>query len=162
MIRFEKAQWLFPIAVALHNSEEAVWMPGWASQHHIRLPFAPPQAGEIRFALLVLTAGAFAVTYLSQRNGKQSFWAYLTFGYMVAVLANVLVPHIPATLVYRMYTPGVVTAGLVNLPCMSLLVFMSVRENWVSGGRAIASAIAVPLAIAGMIPILFLMGRAFG
>jgi hypothetical protein len=159
MIQFQKAQWLFPIAVALHNFEEAIWMPEWIAQHHIQLPFAPPPAGEIRFALAALTVGAFAVTYLSQRNGKQSFWAYLMFGYIVAMLANVLVPHVPATLLYRMYTPGVVTAVLVNLPLMSLLVFLALRENWVSGGRAVVSAIAVPLAIAGIIPILFMVGK---
>jgi hypothetical protein len=156
---FQKLQWLFPVAVSLHNSEEAIWMPGWASQHHIRLPFALPQAGQIRFALIVLTIAAFAVTYLSQRKGKQSFWAYLTFGSIVAVLVNVFVPHVPATLVYRTYTPGVVTAVLVNLPLMSLLVFIAVRQRWVSGGKAMASAIAIPLAIAGAIPILFLIGR---
>lgn len=154
---FQKLQWLFPIAVTLHHSEEALWMPGWASQHHIRLPFALPQAGQIRFALFVLTVAAFALTWLSQHKGKQSFWAYLMFGSIVAVLVNVFVPHVPATLLYRTYTPGLVTAVLVNLPVMALLVFISVRERWVSGGRAIASAVSVPLAIAGTIPILFLI-----
>ena len=158
MIRFQKLQWLFPFAVALHNCEEAIWMPGWASQHHIALPFPFSQAGEIRFPLFALTVAAFAVTYLNQQKGKQSFWAYLTFGYMVAMLVNVFVPHVPATLVFRTYTPGVVTAVFVNLPLMSILVFFSLRERWVSGGTAVVSAIATPLAIGVIIPILFLIG----
>lgn len=162
MIQPHKLQWLFPIAVTLHNSEEAIWMPGWTSQHHIRLPFSPPPAGQIRFALIVLAVAAFVVTYLSQRSGKQSFWAYLVFGGIVAVLVNVFLPHVPATLAYRTYTPGVVTAVFVNLPLMSYLAFISFRENWVAGGRALVFAITVPLAIAGMIPILILIGRSFG
>jgi len=60
-----------------------------------------------------------------------------------------------------MYTPGVVTSVLVNLPLMSLLVFMSLRERWISGGRAAVAAIAVPLAIACVIPTLLLIGRVF-
>jgi len=155
---FEKLQWLFPIAVTLHNCEEAIWMPRWASQHDVRLPFPRPQADEIHFALVVLTVAAFAVTYLSQRKGKQSFWAYLMFGSIVAVLVNVFVPHVPATFVYRGYTPGVVTAVFVNLPLMSILCLKAVRESWVSGAKAVASAIAVPLAIGVMIPALFLIG----
>ena len=156
---FEKLQWLFPIAVALHNSEEAIWMPGWASQHHIQLPFTPPDVGQIRFALFVLTLAAFAVTYFSQRKGRQSFWAYVLFGSIITGLVNVFVPHLPATLVYRSYTPGVVTAVFVNLPLMILLALAALGERWVSGGRAVASAVVVPLAIAAVIPILFLIGR---
>ena len=158
---FQKLQWLFPISVTLHNSEEAIWMPGWASQHHIQLPLAPAPAGQIRFALVELTMAAFAVTYLSQRKGKQSFWAYVMFGSIVAVIVNVFVPHVPATLVYRRYTPGVVTAVLVNLPLMSLLVFSSLRERWVSGARAIVSAVVVPVVIGGIIALLFLLGSRF-
>jgi len=26
---FQKLQWLFPIAVTFHNSEEALWLPPW-------------------------------------------------------------------------------------------------------------------------------------
>jgi len=71
---------------------------------------------------------------------------------------NVFVSHLPATLLYRTYTPGVITAVFVNLPVMSLLVFTAVRENWVSGGRAIISAIVVPVAIGGTMLILLWMG----
>lgn len=48
------------------------------------------------------------------------------------MLLNVLLPHIPATLVFREYTPGVVTAVLINFPVMSILLFKAVREQWVS------------------------------
>lgn len=71
------------------------------------------------------------------------------------MLLNVLLPHIPATLVFREYTPGVVTAVLINLPVMSILLFKAVREQWVSGGKAIAYALLVPLAIGGAIAALF-------
>jgi len=159
MISFQKMQWLFPIAVTLHNSEEAVWMPGWTSKNRIRLPFTPPGDVELRFALVVATGAAFAVAHLSRRHGKQSFWAYIFFGYVVTMLVNVFVPHVPATLLYRMYTPGVITAVFVNLPVMSLLAFMAVRENWVSGGRAVISAIVVPFAFG--VAILLWMGGFF-
>jgi hypothetical protein len=86
-----KLQWFFPIAVTLHNCEEAIWMPKWVSRHAAQLPLQLPGTKELRFALVVLTLAAFAVTYLSDRKGEQSIGAYLMFGYVVAMLVNVFV-----------------------------------------------------------------------
>ena len=116
-----------------------------------------PGAGAFRYAVAVLTVAAFVVTYLSERKGKESVWAYLLFGYIVAMLANVLIPHIPASFVFRSYTPGVVTAVLINLPVMGFLSIRAVREGWVSGRKAVVFGVAVPLAVAGIIPMLFLI-----
>ena len=151
---FQKMQWLFPIAVTLHNSEEAVYMPKWILAHGRQLALHPG-AAKIWFGLLLLTLAAFAVTYLSAQKGKRSVWAYLLFGYAVAMLVNVLIPHIPATLVFGEYTPGVVTAVLINLPVMGSLLFKAVREQWVSGIKAFAYALLVPLAIGVAISALF-------
>ncbi len=153
---FQKLQWLFPIAVTLHNSEEALSFPNWWVRHAKEFPMHPGP-GVFRSAVAVLTFGAYVVTYLSQRKGQESVWAYLTFGYIVAMLANVFIPHIPASLLFRSYTPGVATAVLINLPVMSYLSRRAVQEGWVSGRRAVVFAVMVPLAIAGMIPILIFL-----
>ena len=154
---FQKLRWMFPVAVTLHNSEEAVWLPGWFARHAIEVPmhFAP---GVFRFAVAALTVAAFLVTYLSTRKGKESVWAYLMFGYIVAMLANVFIPHIPASVMLRSYTPGVVTAVLINLPVMGFLAIRAVSEHWVSGWKALMFGMAVPLAIASIIPVLLLIG----
>jgi hypothetical protein len=155
---FQKMQWLFPIAVTLHNGEEAVWMPGWSSQHASQLPMHPPGTIEIRTALIVLTVAAIAVTFLSDGKGPRSFWSYLMFGGIVAMLVNVFVPHLPATLWFRSYTPGVLTAVFINLPLMSYLAWLAVREQWVSGGRAVAFGLGVPFALGGAILLLMVFG----
>jgi hypothetical protein len=143
---FRKLQWFFPIAVTLHNCEEAVYMPRWVSRHSKDLAFQPA-ATRIWFGLMVLTGAAFFITFLSYKKGRQSTWTYLLFGYAVAMLANVFVPHIPATLFFRAYTPGVVTAVLVNLPIMIFLLFRAKSDDWVSGSKAVAYAVLVPLTI---------------
>jgi hypothetical protein len=156
---FKKLQWLFPIAVTLHNGEEAIWMPGWALRHAGRLPMHPPGALLVRVMLIALVIAAFAVTYLSEREGPRSVWAYLLFGGIVAMLVNVFVPHVPATLSFRSYTPGVVTAVLANLPVMSYLALRAVRERWVSGGRAAAFGVGVPVGLGGAIFLLMVFGH---
>lgn len=142
---FRNLQWLFPIAAMLHNGEEAITMPAWDLRHAAQLPVRPPGALEMRIAFLALTLAAFGVTYLSARKGPQSIWAYLTFGYMIAFLVNVFVPHVPVSIVLRGYAPGVVTAVLINLPLMSVLALKAVREKWVSGWKAVAFGAGVPV-----------------
>lgn len=153
-VPFQYLQWLFPIAVTLHNCEEAIYMPGWLVAHSERIPLHPGTA-RIRFALLFLALAAFVVTYLSAKRGKESVWAYIQFGSVAATLANVVVPHVPATLFFREYTPGVVTATLVNLPVMILLFARAIKERWVSGTKAAMYAVLLPLALAAAILALF-------
>ncbi len=148
---YRKAQWLFPVAIALHNGEEAIWMPGWAARHSLQLPVHPPDAVSLRAALLVLTLAAFAITYLSYRRGPRSFGAYLLFGSIVTALLNVFVPHVPATLAFRSYTPGVVTAVAINFPVMVYLSLRAVRERWVLGWKAATFALVVPAVVGVMI-----------
>lgn len=143
-------QWAFPIAVALHNSEEAIFMPRWLADHRDQMSLHP--ASSVIWAALLITAlAAFVVTWLSTRKDRQSFWAYLFFGGAATMLVNVFVPHLPATLIFRRYTPGVVTAVFINLPVMTLLLSTAVRSGWVSGVRAIRYAVLTPLTIAAMI-----------
>ncbi len=155
---FRNIEWLFPIVVTLHNAEEAIWLPGWSK----RVGFwkSPVSPGVFRFAAAVLTILAFAVTWLSAESGKQSIWTYLAFGTMAVTLANVLVPHLAATVARRSYMPGVVTAVALNLPVLSLLLVMALREGYVSGGKAAVYSIGVAGLLVAAIPALFKMGRA--
>jgi hypothetical protein len=153
-MRFEKLQWLFPVAVTLHNTEEALTMPRWIATHATRVPLHPAST-KLWLGWLGLTAAAFGITYLSARKGKESVWAYLLFGYCAAMLANVFIPHVPATVAFGGYTPGVITAVLVNLPVMILLMARALGERWVSNGKAAAYAVLVPVGIGGAIVLLF-------
>jgi len=157
MAAFRRSQWLFPIATTAHNLEEAIWLPRFVAAHASELPWHV-EPGQFRFGLVVLTVAAWIVTYFSWRRGRQTWWAYMLFGYIVAMLVNVFVPHIPAAIVFGGYAPGVVTAVVVNLPVMAFLVVRALRERYVSGSKAVVFAVAVPVSIALMIPLLFAAG----
>ena len=154
---FQSLLWFFPVVVTLHHAEEAIWFPAW-TQRVRRWP-APVSPGVFLFAVSVFTILAFAVTWLSARSGKQTVWTYLAFGYMVAVIANALVPHIALTLAMRRYMPGVVTGAFLNLPVLSLLVVLALREGYVSGFKAAAYSIGVAAVLLLSIPALFKLGR---
>lgn len=139
-VGFRNLEWLFPIVITLHNAEEAIWLPGW-SNRRCHAQVAP---SVLRFGATVLTVLAFVVTWLSVRSGKQSVWTYLAFGYMVAMLANALIPHIAVSVATRSYMPGVATAVALNLPVLSLLVVLALGDGYVSGWKAAAYSAAVP------------------
>jgi hypothetical protein len=155
---FRNLEWLFPIVVTLHNAEEAIWLPGWSKQ--VGFWKTPASPGVFRFAVAVLTVLAFALTWLSVESGKQSAWTYLAHGAMVVTLANVLIPHLAASVAQRSYMPGLATGVVLSLPVLSLLVAAALREGYVSGGKAAAYSVGVAGLLVVAIPALFKMGGA--
>jgi hypothetical protein len=151
---FRHALWLFPCVTTLHNLEEAIWLPAWSQQGtHLH---APVGALEFRFAVAALTAAAWVVTLLARRGGP---WLAAASGYWAAMLANVLAPHVAASIVERGYTPGVVTAVALNLPVNIHLLRRARREGRLSRREiAIAAACVIP-ALLVAIPVLFAGGR---
>ncbi len=81
------------------------------------------------------------------------------FGYMVAMLANVVYPHVAMSIATRSYTPGIATAVALNLPVLSLLVVSAVAERQVSGWKAVAYGAGVPGILLLFILVLFRLGR---
>jgi len=157
-LSFRNLLWLFPIVVTLHNAEEAIWLPGWSKR--AVLWHRPVTPGSFRFTAAVLTVMAIALTWLSAVSGKQTVWTYLVFGCMVIALANVLIPHVALTVVLRSYMPGVATAVTLNLPVLSLLVVLALREGYVSFWKAAVYSVGVAGLLIAAIPALFKMGRA--
>lgn len=157
VLDFRTLEWLFPIVVTLHNSEEAIWLPDWWKRSGIWHGRVTPRS--FRFAAAVLTFLAYAVTWLSVVAGRQSVWTYLAFGCIAATLVNVLVPHLAATIAMRCYVPGVATAVLLNLPVLALLVVCALREGYVSGWKAAAFCAGVAGAVVVSILALFKLGK---
>lgn len=153
-IQFRTLQWGFPMAVALHNGEEAPTLPGCVSTHSTQL-ILRPGAVRIWVGLLVLTVAAIVVAFGSVRTGKESVWSYLLFGYAAAMLVNVFVPHVPAMMITRAYVPGGLSAVLINLPLMGLLMRQALQEHWVSGKKAGLCGVLVPAALGAGIALWF-------
>jgi hypothetical protein len=155
---FRDLEWLFPIVVTLHNAEEAIGFPGWSREAGSRW-HGSITSGTFRFAAAILALLAFAVTWMSLVSGRQTVWTYLAFGYIAAMLANVPVPHVAATIALRRYVPGVATAVLLNLPVLTLLVVCALREGYVSGWKAVAYCVCVSVILVASLPALFKLGK---
>jgi len=153
---FELLAGLFALAITLHNAEEAIWLPAWSQSagkwHH------PVTAQEFRFAVIMLTGLAYVAVGLAVVYGKESPGAYFLSGYALAMLLNVLFPHLIATVVMRRYAPGALTAVLLNLPVTLLLLHRGFQEGYVHWQKFIWAGPLAVLGIMALIPILFAMG----
>ncbi len=155
-MRLQTVIWLFPIALTLHNLEEAVWFPVWSQ--HAGFWHSPVGASEFRIGLIILTLMGYGVTYWSFRGGAESMGSYLLAGFAFAMLLNVIY-HLAATVGLREYAAGVVTAVLINLPVMSYLLLRMFRQHWVRWPKAIPALLLVPVTLLLLIPGLLFVGR---
>src|SRR5260370_40939340 len=74
-MRLERLLWLFPIALTLHNLEEAIWFPAWSQ--HGGFWERPIGATEFRIAAVLLTILAFAITFWSVRTSGSAHDLYV-------------------------------------------------------------------------------------
>jgi hypothetical protein len=155
-MRLEKLLWTFPVALTLHNLEEAVWLPAWSQ--HAGFWDSPVGPTEFRVAAALLAILAYAATYWSIRAAKESMETYVLAGFVFAMLLNVIF-HVAATVALRKYAPGVVSAVLINTPVMGYLLRRLFQEHWVTWPKALLAFIAIPLALLVLIPVLFWAGR---
>lgn len=151
--------WLFPIGFAIHNLEEAIYLPSWsesAGKFHKSVG-----AFEFRFAVIVLTVISVAITIGFYMTGKQSIACYLFFAFNFVMLLNVFFPHLAATIVLKKYCPGLLTGVTLLIPVTIYLLFFAYNNQFFSFPKFWFITIAFAALVIGSIAILFKMGKYF-
>ncbi|QQR75017.1 MAG: HXXEE domain-containing protein [Holophagales bacterium] len=149
--------WLVTAGVLVHNAEEAMALPAWsasAGRWH-----RPVGAGEFRVAVAALSALLVALAGGASFAGPRSLAATLFAGYVSAMLANVLVPHLLATIAMRRPMPGTATAVALNLPLGVWFLRRALAEGYVDGPTLAWAAPLSALSLVLSIPLLFALGR---
>lgn len=120
------------VAVCLHNLEEALTFPIFRPRAAelvatIAPGFPVPGAGAFQLALLALTlAVAGLLLWAATTRRDRAAWIAIR-AVAVVILANILLPHLPAAIAFGGYAPGAATALAVNLP-IGLLVLALARK----------------------------------
>src|SRR5512147_2750590 len=127
-IPFERLLWLVPIFLALHNLEEAPFMEDWSKRLPLKIH---PSVSTRQFSIAVtfLTLAGFLITYLEINYWHQKTGYLLILGIQAIMLFNAFIPHIAATIGFRMYSPGGITAVLLTLPFSYYLFHRALSEN---------------------------------
>lgn len=90
-------------------------MEGWSRRLPVRIH---PTVTTRQFvvAVALLTVAGFLITYAALEHMDPSTGYILVLGIQAILLVNAFLPHLAATIRFRMYSPGVVTAVLITIP----------------------------------------------
>jgi len=156
-LTFEQLFFWFPVAITLHNLEEAVLLPKWSQNAGRWHP--PVEKIPFRFAVLILTLLAYVFTYVGFMGGKQSVGVYLLSGYALVMLVNVFFPHLLAAIRLGQYVPGLATGLVLNLPVCSVLLLFLLKNGYVSPWPLILTGVLFTVGILILIRVLFKIGE---
>ena len=149
--------WLFTAGTLAHNAEEAWLLPAWSAQ--AGKWYAPVAAPVFRFAVGVLSGGFVLIAGIASVAPAGSIGAYLMAGYVLAMLLNVFIPHVLASVAMRRYMPGTATAVLLNLPLGLFYLRRAWSERYIEPRVFAWAGPLVVLALLAAIPLLFALGR---
>lgn len=146
----------FCLAITLHNLEEALWLPQWSQ---IGSSFQKPvRENEFHFAVLIITALAYLVSFLtlSFQKSKIIKWAYI--GFLGSMIFNAFFPHLIVTILMKSYAPGLLTALLLNVPINTVILYTLHKQNFIRVKEIIISTAIVGILLLAIIPLLFTLG----
>ncbi|MFP7479910.1 HXXEE domain-containing protein [Terribacillus saccharophilus] len=149
---------LFLIAFTLHNLEEAFFLPAWSRTSKFQKTVEPK---VFRFAVTVITLVAYSIGALYFLWPSNVYLQYLQAGLIGAMLLNVLVPHVAATIAEKKYAPGVVTGLILIFPFGSLAMYHMFQISEIKILGVVFSAIGIGILLLGIIVTLFAIGKRF-
>lgn len=147
----------FPIAILLHNIEEALWLPKWSQ--HAKAFHKPVEKNEFHFALIVITGLALLSTYLLVLLPQSQVIRYFYFGFVGSMIVNAVAPHMIATVVLKKYSPGLFTGLTLNIPINTSILITAVERGMISSIELVLSVVGVGVILVLLIPMLFRVGR---
>jgi hypothetical protein len=114
-VSFKILLWMVPIFFMIHNIEEAPFMERWSKRLPVKIH---PTVSTPQFIVAVtfLTISGFVLTYICLVWLPTPIGYLLILGMQAVLLLNAFVPHLAATIRFRLYSPGVVTAIVLIAP----------------------------------------------
>lgn len=147
---------LFLFSITLHNIEEALWIPRWSRYTQ---KFGKQVSGdEFHFAVLIITILAYLATGLFIFFPQNLILKYFFFGFMGAMIFNIVFPHLILTIILKKYSPGLITGVLLIMPFNSLIIISSLNNSTINLNEVIISTIVVGILLLILIPILEKIG----
>lgn len=115
------------LAFILHNIEEAIFICRFPFQSPVSF-IKPASCNQFLWAVSIITLIVIILFITAMRTKKPTIYFFISTAISSALVLNVIVPHIVAAVYTFNYTPGLVTAVLLNLP-LGLLTLFKNRPN---------------------------------
>ncbi|MEY4999243.1 MAG: hypothetical protein RIS00_1287 [Pseudomonadota bacterium] len=125
---FSTALLLAPLVYAIHHAEEHLLFNfrAWRLRY-----FADNNALSTEAVLVVLMSVSMVYLLLHATiRTKVTVWVAITF--LMATQVHNAIFHLGATIVFRDFSPGLITAMVLYLPANWLIAHAALKEDWVS------------------------------
>lgn len=120
-------------AFFIHNIEEAITI----CRFQVENPFPfiqPASCNQFVVAVSIVSAAGLSAFIMSVQTKNINVYNFISTGLAAALFFNVLIPHLLVAIYTLHYTPGLVSALLLNLP-LSLLVMIKNRPYYTSRNK---------------------------
>jgi len=157
----DHAYWVFPVAFVVHDFEELLTMPAWfrAHQHELRTFLTHLGVGPFidsfptTFARAALAIAPFLILVCAVTAGvslrwQSGVWRALYGGLLGAFLLHTFT-HVAWAVIFRAYTPGLITAVLVVAPVSLFLCTFLLRRGAIDLKPSLVAAL---VALALLLP----------
>jgi len=151
---------LFLFAFTIHNLEEGIWLTRQQSsdKSKVKMHKAVTQ-DEFLFGLFWVTSLAYLVTALYIFYPEVGLFKFAYFGFVGAMILNILFPHLISTLIERCYSPGLFTGIVVIIPINGLIVKTGIALGVITIPQFIISTLTVGILLLLSIPMSFKVGK---
>ena len=147
----------FIFSITLHNLEEALWLPQWSK---LSTKFQKRvEKNEFHFAVIVITTLAYLSTGLFLNFPHMSILKYIYFGFVGAMIINVIFPHLISTVLMKVYSPGILTGIFLIIPMNFLIINNAVNDNIINLYEVFISSLVVGLVLLFIIHISLKIGK---
>lgn len=116
--------YLLPFVFTVHNVEEVLSMEKWTRSNKTPL-FKPVSTLQFGIAVSIFSLLGFLLIFGKPMFPSERIYLEISIGFSGMLLLNVFFPHLLASINFRKYAPGVITALIINLP-FSLLVLIEI------------------------------------
>ena len=132
---------LLPFAFALHNLEEILSMEKYTNSIPSGL-HKPVTTRQFGIAVALFTLLGFLVVFLKSYYPSEKIYYFFISGFSGMLLLNVFIPHLIATIYYKKYSPGIITALIINLPLTSWILWLIKNSGILTVHQTVISAIS--------------------
>lgn len=137
-----RAPWLVLGALIAHVAEELPRFPEWATRH-----FGTTSPAYFVLSHIPLLATVLYIVYRASRPWASVLWVWLLLVVQSALAANGVF-HIVATLRFREYSPGLVSAIALYMPVTAYLLPLAVTQL---GPLRTATACCTGIIVSGLL-----------
>ncbi|HEY8875743.1 MAG TPA: HXXEE domain-containing protein [Desulfosporosinus sp.] len=145
--------WLPYVVFIIHSLEELPGFPRWASRY-----FNPITTNKFAFSHIPLILLVLLASYKASTIGYHGGWVVLVTACAWQFGVNALF-HLATTVIFREYSPGMVTAATVSLPASIYFMMTVWNENRLTGMEMVQAIFWGTIIATAAIGVLFLHSR---